>query len=62
MEACSYCGNKKYHDRNKDYWECGSKVDAADNYERSTRCRLKERDDLKAKIAELEAQLLLCPP
>lgn len=51
---CAYCGCDRYFSRiARDYWACGSKVGAQDDHERSTRCRLAERDGLRAERDKL---------
>lgn len=55
LEVCQYCKCSEYAYPEKDFWQCGSKVNAADNYQRSTRCRIAERDALKEALRALPA-------
>lgn len=60
---CEYCGETEYarevrreSRKMKDFWACGSRVGAKDNHERSTRCRIRERDALRVEIERLKSE------
>ena len=63
MNGCEYCCETEYarevareSRKAKDFWACGSRVGAKDNHERSTRCRIRERDALRNEVERLKLE------
>lgn len=52
-EACQYCGETTFANHCiNEYWNCGSKVSAHDDFERSTRCRKTEAAALRRDVED----------